>query len=891
MTNPAGTKSRAVLAYTKRTASTPGVALAEPWFISTARYVLYLILFFHFVSLTGYTSNLDEIKRIAMWVGGSACMIIACALIATQQVKLPPMIILFSFLAFMLTKLISLLLAEPIAHWIGWEEMRNWYATAGVLFLASLTHTNRRAGLESLLFFCVLSLVLCLFGIIHYVGLIERFVQKDITEDNTFQLVLLTLAQQPEMFSLIFNTQFFGNVLIYLLPLTLCMLLVFPIWQFKSPEKALAEKQAVFFLDQQRMLLGIMGLISFFLICFCIPLTYSKITLISTPVGILILYFGLPLIAKISPIKVPYWPLFLFFLLLNVLTLYPFIKHDIATRFSTIENSTDSRLILWDGAWQMFLKSPIVGMGTGSYRIYFPEFRSPDYHLSAISNVTLSAHNWFFDALGQNGLLGTVAILFYFGATAWTLIRAAATSVSLNRRMICLAYLGGILAFLTACLATPMFSWPVGLMSFGALAGIATGVASRDWDDQESPRGGNWQFPFGVVAGCLSLLLFFNMYTWSSNYFISAVHHRAALQLSTLPAEVEQGLKPEQIAYRIKVYSQSIEAFEKVHKLNPSYITSYYRRANVENQLGNSYKALFSETAKANVKQINQPEVQKTLLSYAQAFIKYQDNALEQYRTIQKYAPDYSELHNNIGILESSKTKFEREVFSLLNPNQKPTSEQIKSWRDSYNRAIESMERATNYSNKISVWNMQGIILQEAADLYTGSEPEREVYLTKAANSFLRTAQLPLTEATQEANQRVLEAQIRLYAAQNCISTFIKAQAWGQVGEAAETLLPLYPSIPEFSLLGAEAFVKSGNPKEASEFLQAQILRNPTNPDLYLLRLRLAEVDKSFAELNSITDQIKQVEQIKSLIPEFFTEKQQQVYDRIVIQAASKTPE
>ncbi len=864
---------------------------AEAWSISLGRYVLYIILFAHFVALSGETANLDEIKRIIMWVGGSASVVISFALVATRQTRLPHQLLMITFIALLAAKFISVLMSQEYAQWLGWEEMRNWYAVFGVAFLASVTHFTRRAGLESLLFILILSFVLCSFGALHYVGIFELFVPDELTNDDNFGLIISTLAGQPEMFSLIFNTQFFGNVLVFLLPLAICSMMVFPLFRLSQNAITTAlpgdanspalpkhdEPQPNQFLSQYGLWIGALSLITLLLICFCIPLTYSKITLVSAPFGVLILYFGLPFIARLSPPKLPYWPVLLGFLAINALTLYPFIKHDLESRFSTVETSTDSRLIIWSGAWKMFQESPLVGTGAGTFRIFFPTYRSPDYHMNAISNVTLSAHNWVFDALSQTGILGFGTLLLFISVLAWRLYFTARNSPSKQQRILCVGYLAAITAFLTACLATPVLSWPVGLMGFALLVGIGSGIGSTLWDDTEAPKAPEWHLPVGVLGAVVCALFFTNMYTWSANFFLAAHHHREAVRLGSFSAAVQQSTRPEELNFRAQQYNAGIEQFEKVEELNPTYITSYYRRANYENLLGIIYRTSFSETLKlVGQDGVDQEKLLNAIQNFATSFNKHQQLALDQYRKIQHYAPDYSEIHNNIAILESMTTSFERSVYLVLNNGKEPDEETLIPWRESYERALESIEKATASSNKITVWSLQGNLYEEASLYYPEGNPKREELLAQSAESYLKAAQLPITKATQQQNQKIVEEQTRLAAARKSITNYARAKQWAKAAEACETLLPLYPSISDIAVLGAEAYLQAGNITSAQAFLDQQIRRNPTSPELYLQRFRMAVTNPEFAERAPIKQQISQINKLKELIPNFLTPQQEQ---------------
>jgi len=74
-----------------------------------------------------------------------------------------------------------------------------------------------------------------------------------------------------------------------------------------------------------------------------------------------------------------------------------------------------SRVLLWSVAWQLFLSSPVHGIGFGafpnSYDLYLPS--------SLGIGTGLEAHNIYFELLGETGILGLAAILYLFGRSAY----------------------------------------------------------------------------------------------------------------------------------------------------------------------------------------------------------------------------------------------------------------------------------------------------------------------------------------------------------------------------------------------------------------------------------------------------------------------------------------
>jgi len=74
-----------------------------------------------------------------------------------------------------------------------------------------------------------------------------------------------------------------------------------------------------------------------------------------------------------------------------------------------------SRLLLWGVAWQLFLSSPVHGIGFGAfpntYGLYLPS--------SLGIGTGLEAHNIYFELLGETGVLGLAAVLYLFGRAAY----------------------------------------------------------------------------------------------------------------------------------------------------------------------------------------------------------------------------------------------------------------------------------------------------------------------------------------------------------------------------------------------------------------------------------------------------------------------------------------
>src|SRR5690606_13839118 len=107
----------------------------------------------------------------------------------------------------------------------------------------------------------------------------------------------------------------------------------------------------------------------------------------------------------------------------------------------------------------------VLGAGPGSFRNEFPLYRSPDYHTSAISNLTLSAHNRFLDLLAETGIIGFAVYVAFLVGLFVLGIKAIRRCTNNPLRAIMLGYLVGIAMIYAGNFSTPMMRWPIGAVT------------------------------------------------------------------------------------------------------------------------------------------------------------------------------------------------------------------------------------------------------------------------------------------------------------------------------------------------------------------------------------------------------------------------------------------
>ncbi len=109
-----------------------------------------------------------------------------------------------------------------------------------------------------------------------------------------------------------------------------------------------------------------------------------------------------------------------------------FIKESpVLSRFASIsldDNTTKSRIVLWNVAYQGFLERPIRGWGQENFSYVFNKYFDPS--LYGQEQWFDRAHNVFFDWLIAGGILGLLAYLAMFGVAIYTLWKSSRFSIT-----------------------------------------------------------------------------------------------------------------------------------------------------------------------------------------------------------------------------------------------------------------------------------------------------------------------------------------------------------------------------------------------------------------------------------------------------------------------------
>ena len=341
--------------------------------------------------------------------------------------------------------------------WVAWHvAMPLWGATGLLLALALLP--RERAELHLIVgVFLGFAAVQLLAATFHYAGGVEWLLgalyPKPPAGPDRLHQILITFSRTREFFGTILNVDFHAAYMLTVVPLAVGAM---GAWQ--RPEARL-----------MAWLVVVAGLTA-------VALSGSRDTLLGVAGGLVVAVVMVVVAHRQQAVRLGRWAsrgvpaVALGLALLAGLA----VAWRVIRRFS-LGTSLSSRLIMWHGALGMWLAAPLLGTGPGTFRILFADFRTPDYHLHQISNVTLYAHNLYLDLLSEAGLLGLVAFLAFLGSAlvlvAGAYLRLARAGDALQH--VALGLLAGMVALSIQNFFSPVARWPVGLTFMAVQLGMA----------------------------------------------------------------------------------------------------------------------------------------------------------------------------------------------------------------------------------------------------------------------------------------------------------------------------------------------------------------------------------------------------------------------------------
>ena len=630
----------------------------------------FLVIYFGIMTLfTSYTHNLDEIKPTMQFMFLPLLMVGVFFLLYQNQAAPIPPLIWVPLAAHLGIFVISALFAEH--PWRAWFSV-GWHYSIFVPFflIPACIKSVRGFRIFTQIYVC-LGLAITLFGIFHYFGgvnvvmnVLYPFGRQTIERDRFYD-VLFTLANRRDMFATILNTDFFGAYLVMIFPLAINMFMA-PYQRLWEPIVGLTtmlltgvaviltrsnDSQGVFF---------IIGVFYFIMVMFSgHAIANRKQVLYTLGVGCLII-------------------------MVSIVGLYWYNLKTQVDNMLTMGMS--SRGIIFRGGWDMFLERPLLGWGPGSFYLIFPQFRAPHYYENAISNITLYAHNMYLDFLAEEGIFGLLTFLAFAGAFVYLAFRQIFSRGSHYLRTCQIGMLAAFLGVSVQNFFSPNTRWTVCAINYWTLLGMITScimLGLREHDFLASQPGGDgpdaegdeepasvpsghteqatglsrwatgvnlkWTRRVGLWGMVISSVLAVGMFVFGVRYWMAAYNNNEGIIQMNYAEQLEA--HGDRASAR-RFYDSAIERFNDSVAWWPGFITAFYKLAHAYSKVGDDAKAL------------------------------------ETYLTLAEYAPDYSEIHRNFGI-----------IYQMMAMGQQNAQQ-----RDDYLRAsLDAYIRSAQVAHKIGV--------------------------------------------------------------------------------------------------------------------------------------------------------------------------------------------
>lgn len=749
------------------------------------------------LGFTPLTHNLDDIKVTLLHIGGGGLLVLFCWLWLRGDLALPHRMVMIPLAAWIglmiLTSLLHQLQLVPRPNpyqWIGWIQIGQYLALLGLFVIHASVMKNYRMVEAAMTFWIWVVLIECGFGLVHWSGIFKKiyeFLYFNRPPQNLLASLIYTFNSSSDMIGTVLNRQFFGDLLALWAPLCLA--------------------GAVIWKDFRRRAFAIFALV---MSGPCVYLTFSKASIPFYMLSLAMTAAGIFFFTRHRRIAIPHLPYVLAGILAVLATLSFFTWDTIEERFKSVGFSLHSREIIWDGGFAIFQRNPILGAGAGCFRVLFPEYRSPDYHLTQISNVTLWAHNRFIDLLAENGIVGTACYLAFLGMILWRALRLLRTAEDERFKVVAIALVSGIIGYLGTALFHPGIRWIIGAAPYWAILGMAAGLPEAvqpELDPQPGRRRAARLEPQQRVLRLAALVaavvvwinplplshpFFFSNFGYGIRYLGGAKNNNDGLILIN-QADPEVSGDRLSAADRRRLRESAVEKFRAAIQWNPTFITTYYKMAHGYNLL------------------------------------EEHETSLAVYFDLQRYAPHYSEIHFNLGVI--NRMVADRRIEQMNAETDPQRREALR--KESHQFLLKSIEEyalAAKMSNKISVQFSHAAGLEEYARAIAAQEPENaRQYYRQAAHIYDRIRDLPLTVATQEQNQAQREEGLRDSAIRRAPILFERNGDWADAARAYREVFRLEPGNTVYMRKAVECYVKANELAEAKGVLERALTRSALN--------------------------------------------------------------
>lgn len=362
--------------------------------------------------------------------------------------------------------------------------------------------------------------------------------------------------------------------------------------------------------------------------------------------------------------------------------------------------SNQARLAIWSGAFSMFKAKPIFGWGLGTFQIYFPQFRPPDYRSKSVSHNTLHAHCEYLELAVELGIIGLGSFLAIIFLYFLRIHRALSILKEEKQKLLIVGFFCGTLGLLIHNLVSVNLRWSVPAVTFWLSLGLAMALANRQ--ALAAPRVAQSYESAGREEGATTIG---NSYSGFANRYAKAAMY-LGLCLATLALlaiilfsfvsdfysglcsmNIDRGKKAEAARfaekacyfdpYNLKAYyalgtvylmqghpEDAIRIYQHLAELAPNYAQIHYSLARAYRSLGEIDTAI--EKVKKAVAFDDSPTIH-VFLADLLAHKREWDQAEKELRRALQLDAKYMYAFSRLGDIYQNKEKYEKAIESYEN--------------------------------------------------------------------------------------------------------------------------------------------------------------------------------------------------------------------------------
>lgn len=649
------------------------------------------------LSMTPLTHNLDDIKVTELFISGSILSAWGIWMMARGNLPVPSRFVGWGLGLYWFAMILSTILSD--FGWAGWHEVIFTWASIGFFFGGMAAGSSwpmlKRFCDAAIILVCAVNL----FGFFQYdvlgtghtgMSYVYNMLydkRMSSTAPSAMHSLFYTFASQAttRLMSTALNRDFYAAFCLLYFPLAVSFTLLTR--------------------NRLRIAVGISTAL-FTLISIFLCKSKGEYLFAAASAGLYLVLFVLA-VRRIE-INVRYvwaWLLgaamvFLVFVWMNLPTLMIQLKD--------IRFSLSSREIIFAGAWGIFMDFPIWGGGPGTFKLYFPLHRRPDYFDHEISNVTELAHNYILNILSETGLAGGLTFGVFALSLAVLAFRMAFRADDNRLRLMLIAVLCGLFGMYGSNMTSTSGFWPIGAVGLWTFMGLLMGLVRQGEGWQAKTEIQSWARPVAdtlaygfsparlkmlkqpaIAAGAISMLVATVLLPsgiWRGReYWLAArAYNQALLEFDRVSqlysAQVnDPNLDSVRKAQLARVLLQAEDGFLRALAITPSHMSAYYKLGSVYNMLANMEPAKHED---------------------------YLGKAKSTYEQLYQYAPDYAEIHYNLGVVNYRLGRLtDKRIEIAKAAGNSEELEKLEAQRDEYNSQSQKFfERMKAMSDKPEVF-------------------------------------------------------------------------------------------------------------------------------------------------------------------------------------------